>query len=377
MSSTDWEAVIGLEVHAHLKTRRRCSAAARSSTAPRENTRTCPVCLAHPGALPVAERRAIEHTIKLGLALGCEIAGARGLRAQELLLSRPAEGLPDQPVRGTAVRARRARRPDRGRRGDRRHRARASRGGRREDRARRRRDRPLRRRRLLARRLQPRRHAARSRSSASPDLRSADDGAALPAAAAADDRRARRLGRGDGEGHAARRRQRLGAQARGGRLPPALGAQEHELVHVHRTRDRGGRARADRARTSAARDRAVDLRLRPRHRPADGAPLEGGGRRLPLLPRARPRARRAAGGAGRAAARRAARAAGCAHPATEPARSASSSRTSSSRPATTGKAEALAAEGVELARRREHRDEPRRLPARERARARGRREGRT
>jgi aspartyl-tRNA(Asn)/glutamyl-tRNA(Gln) amidotransferase subunit B len=39
-----------------------------------ENTHTCPVCLAHPGALPVANRRAVEFTIKLGLALDCEIA---------------------------------------------------------------------------------------------------------------------------------------------------------------------------------------------------------------------------------------------------------------------------------------------------------------
>jgi len=71
---SEWEPVIGLEVHAHLKTRTKmfCRCALEYGAA--ENTRTCSVCLAHPGALPVPNGRAIEQTITLGLALGCEIA---------------------------------------------------------------------------------------------------------------------------------------------------------------------------------------------------------------------------------------------------------------------------------------------------------------
>jgi aspartyl-tRNA(Asn)/glutamyl-tRNA(Gln) amidotransferase subunit B len=70
----EWQAVIGLEVHAHLKTRTKMFCRCELEYGAQENTRTCPVCLAHPGALPVPNARAIEHTIKLGLALGCEIA---------------------------------------------------------------------------------------------------------------------------------------------------------------------------------------------------------------------------------------------------------------------------------------------------------------
>jgi aspartyl-tRNA(Asn)/glutamyl-tRNA(Gln) amidotransferase subunit B len=70
-----WEAVIGLEVHVHLKTRSKmfCRCAVGFGAAP--NTQTCPVCLAFPGALPVVNRTAVEWTIKLGLALDCKIAG--------------------------------------------------------------------------------------------------------------------------------------------------------------------------------------------------------------------------------------------------------------------------------------------------------------
>jgi aspartyl-tRNA(Asn)/glutamyl-tRNA(Gln) amidotransferase subunit B len=74
MAGADWEPVIGLEVHAHLKTRTKMFCRCELEYGAAENTRTCPVCLAHPGALPVPNERAIEHTIKLGLALGCEVA---------------------------------------------------------------------------------------------------------------------------------------------------------------------------------------------------------------------------------------------------------------------------------------------------------------
>ena len=70
----EWEPVIGLEVHAHLKTRTKMFCRCELEYGAAENTRTCPICLAHPGALPVPNGKAIEFTIKLGLALGCEIS---------------------------------------------------------------------------------------------------------------------------------------------------------------------------------------------------------------------------------------------------------------------------------------------------------------
>ena len=71
---SEWESVIGLEIHVQLKTRTKMFCACEVAYFDPPNTHTCPVCLAHPGALPVANARAIEETIKLGLALGCEIA---------------------------------------------------------------------------------------------------------------------------------------------------------------------------------------------------------------------------------------------------------------------------------------------------------------
>jgi aspartyl-tRNA(Asn)/glutamyl-tRNA(Gln) amidotransferase subunit B len=74
MAERAWEPVVGLEIHVQLKTRTKMFCACEAGWGAAENTHTCPVCLAHPGALPVANAQAIDWTVKLGLALGCDIA---------------------------------------------------------------------------------------------------------------------------------------------------------------------------------------------------------------------------------------------------------------------------------------------------------------
>lgn len=71
----EWEAVIGLEIHTELttvNTKMFCGCPVAFGGEP--NTRTCPVCLGLPGALPVPNRVAIEHTVLAGLATNCDIA---------------------------------------------------------------------------------------------------------------------------------------------------------------------------------------------------------------------------------------------------------------------------------------------------------------
>ena len=68
-----WEPVIGLEIHIHLKTRTKMFCRCQVDYGAEPNSRTCPVCLAHPGTLPVPNARAIEMTILLGHALQCEV----------------------------------------------------------------------------------------------------------------------------------------------------------------------------------------------------------------------------------------------------------------------------------------------------------------
>jgi aspartyl-tRNA(Asn)/glutamyl-tRNA(Gln) amidotransferase subunit B len=70
----DWEPVIGLEIHVQLKTRTKMFCRCANVWGEEPNTRTCPVCLAQPGVLPVPNKTAIEWSVKLGLALGCRVA---------------------------------------------------------------------------------------------------------------------------------------------------------------------------------------------------------------------------------------------------------------------------------------------------------------
>jgi aspartyl-tRNA(Asn)/glutamyl-tRNA(Gln) amidotransferase subunit B len=73
---TEYEAVIGLEVHAELLTKSKmfCGCAVVDTTQAEPNTSTCPVCIGMPGVLPVINRQAVEFAIMVGLALHCEIA---------------------------------------------------------------------------------------------------------------------------------------------------------------------------------------------------------------------------------------------------------------------------------------------------------------
>src|SRR5256714_7890587 len=69
-----YEPVIGLEVHVELGTRTKMFCGCPTEFGAEPNTQTCPVCLGLPGSLPVANRAAIEATVRIGLALNCSIA---------------------------------------------------------------------------------------------------------------------------------------------------------------------------------------------------------------------------------------------------------------------------------------------------------------
>lgn len=73
MSTSKYETVVGLEVHVelHTKTKIFCGCSTEFGAPP--NSHTCPVCLGHPGVLPVLNRQAVDYAMKAAMALNCEI----------------------------------------------------------------------------------------------------------------------------------------------------------------------------------------------------------------------------------------------------------------------------------------------------------------
>lgn len=70
-----WEPVIGLEIHVQLSTRTKMFCSCAPSFGEDPNTQVCPVCLGHPGTLPVVNERAVEYATRIALTLGCSISG--------------------------------------------------------------------------------------------------------------------------------------------------------------------------------------------------------------------------------------------------------------------------------------------------------------
>ena len=198
------EAVIGLEIHVQLATKTKMFCGCELSFGDEPNTHTCPICLAHPGVLPVANEQAIRYALQIGAALECEVAPRSIFHRKNYFYPDSPKAYQISQYDIPICRRRPARRRP--------HPPRPPRGGRGEDDPRRRVG-PDPRLRRLAGRLQPRRHAAgRDRHRARPARRRRSGRVGAPAAR--DGAPARRLRREHGGGEPAGRRQRLGAPGR-------------------------------------------------------------------------------------------------------------------------------------------------------------------
>lgn len=69
-----FEVVIGLEVHVELNTKTKMFCGCKNEFGNEPNTNVCPICIGLPGSLPAVNKRAVESSIAIGLALGCQIA---------------------------------------------------------------------------------------------------------------------------------------------------------------------------------------------------------------------------------------------------------------------------------------------------------------
>ena len=74
MARGDFEAVIGLEVHAELSTKTKIFCSCSTEFGAEPNTHVCPICMALPGALPKLNEKVVEYAVKAGLATNCSIA---------------------------------------------------------------------------------------------------------------------------------------------------------------------------------------------------------------------------------------------------------------------------------------------------------------
>src|SRR5256714_1068030 len=256
-----------------------------------------------PGGAPDAERAGAAARGACGTGAGMHGAPPQRVRAQELLLSRPAQGLPDFAVRAAARDRRVAVVPVAGP-GDRHgHDSAAPRGGGRREVA----ARPLSE--ANGHRLEPL-WGAPHRDRDGTRLPLSPRGARLPPHAEAGARVCRGLRLRYGKGQLARRCKRVGAPGGAAGVGNEDRSQEHQLVRVRREGADGGARSADRAARSRGPGGAADAVVRREDERCAPAARQGREPRLPLLPRSGPAARRAARGVHRGAAGAPARAAG-------------------------------------------------------------------